>query len=157
MGLPRYAHFFIYTFAQRKFGVSAPSLIDLVASFRVNNLTNVLTPTIAASPNGTDISVRIVEELGGAAAECTLTTNISAATQLPSPRSYIKNGATAEAATCDCSGGKVDTDYQRLPRKALQSTQPKFPIRPVTRLLKMPVFCLLDWRNVYRGNRLAGH
>jgi len=41
-------------------------------------MTNVLTLAIAASPDGTDIGVRIVEKINGAVAEFTLTTDIPA-------------------------------------------------------------------------------
>jgi len=92
-------------------GSGAPSLTDLGASFPVNSLTNVLTLTIAASPNGTDIGVRIVEEVSGAVAEFTITTDMPASTQLLSPRNYMNNGATAAAVAYDCSGIYVETDY----------------------------------------------
>ena len=92
-------------------GSGAPSLTDLGASFPVGSLTNVLTLTIAASPNGTDIGVRIVEEVSGAVAEFTLTADIPAATQLLSPRNYMNNGATSAAVAYDCSGVYVETDY----------------------------------------------
>ena len=92
-------------------GSGAPSLTDLGASFPVNNMTNVLTLTIAASPNGTDIGVRIVEEVSGAVAEFTLSTDIPAATQLLGPRNYMNTGATAAAVAYDCSGVYVETDY----------------------------------------------
>ena len=92
-------------------GSGAPSLTDLGASFPVNSMTNVLTLTIAASPNGTDIGVRIVEEVSGAVAEFTLTADMPAATQLLSPRNYMNNGATAAAVAYDCSGVYVETDF----------------------------------------------
>lgn len=89
----------------------APSPANLGVSFPVNSMTNVLTMTIAASPNGTDIGVRVVEEVSGAVVEFTLTTDIPAATQLRSPRNYMNNGATAAAVVYDCSGVYVETDY----------------------------------------------
>lgn len=92
-------------------GSGAPSLTDLGASFPVNSMTNVLTLTIAASPNGTDIGVRIVEEVSGAVAEFTLTADMPAATQLLSPRNYMNNGTTAAAVAYDCSGVYVETDF----------------------------------------------
>lgn len=92
-------------------GTGASTLTDLGASFPVNSMTNVLTLTIAASPNGTDIGVRIVEEVSGAVAEFTLTADIPAATQLLSPRNYMNNGATAATVAYDCSGVYVETDY----------------------------------------------
>jgi len=89
----------------------APTLIDLGASFPVASLTNVLTLYIAATPNGSDIGVRVVEEVSGAAIEFTITTDMPAATQLLSPRNYMNNGATAAAVAYDCAGVYVETDY----------------------------------------------
>ena len=77
----------------------------------MNSMTNVLTLTIAAAPNGTDIGVRVVEEVSDAVVEFTLSTDIPAATQLPSPRNYMNNGATAATVVYDCSGLHVETDY----------------------------------------------
>jgi hypothetical protein len=92
-------------------GTGAPTLTDLGASFPVASMTNVLTLTIAAAPNGSDIGVRVVEEGSGAAVEFTITTDMPAATQLLSPRNYVNNGATAAAVAYDCSGIYVETDY----------------------------------------------
>ena len=92
-------------------GSGAPTLTDLGASFPVNSTTNVLTLYIAAAPNGSDIGVRLVEEVSGAAVEFTLTTDIPAATQLLSPRNYMNTGATAAAVAYDCSGVYVETDF----------------------------------------------
>jgi len=92
-------------------GAGAPTLIDLGASFPVASLTNVLTLYIAATPNGSDIGVRVVEEVSGAAVEFTITTHMPAATQLLSPRNYMNNGATAAAVAYDCAGVYVETDY----------------------------------------------
>jgi len=92
-------------------GAGAPTLIDLGASFSVASLTNVLTLYIAATPNGSDIGVRVVEEVSGAAVEFTITTDMPAATQLLSPRNYMNNGATAAAVAYDCAGVYVETDY----------------------------------------------
>jgi len=91
-------------------GAGAPTLIDLGASFPVASLTNVLTLYIAATPNGSDIGVRVVEEVSGAAVEFTITTDMPAATQLLSPRNYMNNGATAAAVAYDCAGVYVETD-----------------------------------------------
>ena len=85
-------------------GVGAPTLIDLGASFPANNTTNVLTLTIAAAPNGSDIGVRVVEEVSGAAVEFTITTDMPAAFQLLSPNNYMNNGATAAVFAYDCAG-----------------------------------------------------
>ncbi|MDT8857791.1 DUF2793 domain-containing protein [Paracoccaceae bacterium Fryx2] len=92
-------------------GSGAPTLIDMGASFPVNSLTNVLTLYIAAAPNGSDIGVRVVEEVSGAATEFTIITDMPAATQLLSPRNYMNTGATAAAVAYDCSGVYVETDY----------------------------------------------
>ena len=92
-------------------GAGAPTLIDLGASFPVNSTTNVLTLYIAAAPNGSDIGVRVVEEVSGAAVEFTIATDMPAATQLLSPRNYMNTGATATAVAYDCSGVYVETDY----------------------------------------------
>jgi hypothetical protein len=98
----------------------APTLTDLGASFPVNNLTNVLTLYIAAAPNGSDIGVRVVEEVSGAAVEFTITTDMPAATQLLSPRNYMNNGATAAAVAYDCSG---DISHNAGGRALQASTQ----------------------------------
>ena len=92
-------------------GAGAPTLIDLGASFPVASMTNVLTLYIAAAPNGSDIGVRVVEEVSGAAVEFTITTDMPAATQLLSPRNYMNNGATAAVVAYDCAGVYVETDY----------------------------------------------
>jgi hypothetical protein len=92
-------------------GSGAPTLIDLGASFPVASMTNVLTLYIAAVPNGSDIGMRAVEEVSGAAVELTITTDMPAATQLLSPRNYINNGATAAVVAYDCAGVYVETDY----------------------------------------------
>ncbi len=92
-------------------GTGAPTLIDLGASFPVTSMTNVLTLYIAAAPNGSDIGLRVVEEVSGTAVEFTITTDMPAATQLLSPRNYMNNGATAAAVAYDCSGVYVETDY----------------------------------------------
>jgi hypothetical protein len=92
-------------------GTGAPTLIDLDVDFPVASMTNVLTLYIAAAPNGSDIGVRVVEEVSGAAVEFTITTDMPAAIQLLSPRNYMNNGATAAAVAYDCSGVYVETDY----------------------------------------------
>jgi len=89
----------------------APTLIDLGAGFPVVSTTNVLTLTIAAAPNGSDIGVRAVEEVSGAAVEFTITSDMPAADQMLSPRNYMNNGAAAFAVSYDCSGVYIETDY----------------------------------------------
>ncbi|WP_417767414.1 DUF2793 domain-containing protein [Stappia sp.] len=89
----------------------APTLTDLGASFPVASTTNVLTLTLLAAPNSSEIGVRVVEEVSGAVVEAMLDTDIPAATQLLGPRNYMNNGATAAAVAYDCSGVYVETDY----------------------------------------------
>ena len=92
-------------------GAGAPTLIDLGAGFPVASTTNVLTLYIAAAPNDSAVGIRVVEEVSGAVAEATITTDLPAATQLLSPRNYLNNGTTAAAVAYDCSGVYVETDY----------------------------------------------
>jgi hypothetical protein len=92
-------------------GSGAPTLIDLGAGFPVASTTNVLTLYIAAAPNGTEVGIRVVEEVSGNVAEATITSDMPAATQLLSPRNYLNNGTTAAAVAYDCSGVYVETDY----------------------------------------------
>lgn len=92
-------------------GSGAPTLIDLGAGFPVASTTNVLTLYIAAAPNDSEVGIRVVEEVSGAVAEATITTDMPAATQLLSPRNYLNNGSTAAAVAYDCSGVYVETDY----------------------------------------------
>ena len=89
----------------------APTLIDLGAGFPVVSTTNVLTLTIAAAPNGSDIGVRGVEEVSGAAVDFTITSDMPAADQMLSPRNYMNNGAAAFAVSYDCSGVYIETYY----------------------------------------------
>jgi hypothetical protein len=92
-------------------GTGAPTLIDLGAGFPVASTTNVLTLYIAAAPNDSMVGIRVVEEVSGAVAEATITTDMPAATQLLSPRNYLNNGSTAAAVAYDCSGVYVETDF----------------------------------------------
>jgi hypothetical protein len=92
-------------------GAGAPTLIDLGASFPVTSTTNVMTLYIASPPNGSEVGIRVVEEVSGAVAEATIITDLPAATQLLSPRNYLNNGSTAAAVAYDCSGVYVETDY----------------------------------------------
>lgn len=92
-------------------GSGAPALVDLGSAFPVASLTNVLTLYIAAAPNGSEIGVRVVEEVSGAAEEFTITSDMPAATQMLSPRNYMNTGSTAAAVAYDCSGVYVETDF----------------------------------------------
>ena len=91
-------------------GTGAPTLTDMGASFGIAT-GGVLTLFIAAPPNGSAVGIRVVEEVSGAVAEATITTDMPAATQLLSPRNYLNNGTTAAAVAYDCSGVYVETDY----------------------------------------------
>ncbi len=53
----------------------------------------------------------IVDEVSGAVVEIMLGTDISAATQLLSPRNLMNNGTTVTAVAYDCSRVYVETDY----------------------------------------------
>ena len=92
-------------------GTGAPTLTDLGSSLPVASTTNVLSLYIAAAPNGSDIGVRVVEEVSGAVVEFTITTDIPAVTQLLGPRNYMNTGTTAAAVAYDCSGVYVETDF----------------------------------------------
>lgn len=91
--------------------LGAPTLVDLGASFPVDSLTNIITLYIAATPNSTDIGVRVVEEVSGAFAEFTLTTDIPAVAQLLTIHNYMNNGATAAAVSYDCTGVYIETAF----------------------------------------------
>ncbi|MFV0301691.1 MAG: DUF2793 domain-containing protein [Paracoccus sp. (in: a-proteobacteria)] len=92
-------------------GSGAPSLIDLGPGFPVASTTNVMTVFILAAPNSDQIGIRVVEEVSGAVAEVTISTDLPAPTQLLSPRNYLNNGTTAAAVSYDCSGVYVETDF----------------------------------------------
>ncbi len=92
-------------------GSGAPSLIDLGPGFPVASTTNVLTLFILAAPNSDEVGIRVVEEVSGAVAEMTISTDLPAPTQLLSPRNYLNNGGTAAAVSYDCSGVYVETDF----------------------------------------------
>ena len=92
-------------------GSGAPSLIDLSPGFPVASTTNVMTLFILAAPNSSEVGIRVVEEVSGAVAEVTISTDLPAPTQLLSPRNYLNNGSTAAAVSYDCSGVYVETDF----------------------------------------------
>ena len=92
-------------------GSGAPTLIDLGAGFPVASTTNVLTLYIAAAPNSDEVGIRVVEEVSGAVAKTSISTDLPAPTQLLSPRNYLNNGTTAASAAYDCSGVYVETDF----------------------------------------------
>ena len=92
-------------------GSGAPTLIDLGTGFPVASTANVLTLYILAAPNGDEVGIRVVEEVLGAVAEVTISSDLPAPTQLLSPRNYLNNGSTAAAVSYDCSGVYVETDF----------------------------------------------
>ncbi len=88
----------------------APTLVDLGASFPVAT-GGVLTLYIGAPPNGTSVSVRVVDDVTGAIFEQEITADLPAATQFFAPRLFLNNGATAAAVAFDCAGLYLETDY----------------------------------------------
>lgn len=80
------------------------------ASFAVAT-SGVLTLFIAASPNGSSVWVRIVDEVSGAVFEQEITADLPTATQFLSPRLFISTGATAAAVSYDCAGVYLETDF----------------------------------------------
>jgi hypothetical protein len=91
-------------------GTGAPTLTDMGASFAIAT-GGVLTPFIAAPPNGSSVWARVVDEVSGAVFEQEITADLPANTQFLSPRLFMNNGATAAAVAYDCSGVYVETDY----------------------------------------------
>ena len=89
----------------------APTLIDLGAAFPVASSANVMSLYIAAAPNADDVGIRVVEEVSGAVAEVTISTDLPAQSQMLSPRNYLNNGGAAAAVAYDCSGVYVETDF----------------------------------------------
>lgn len=67
--------------------------------------------TLAATPNGSDVGIRIVEEVSGAVAEATITTDLPAPTQFLNLRNHLNNGTTAAAVAYDCAGVYIETEY----------------------------------------------
>jgi hypothetical protein len=88
----------------------APTLVDMGASFAIAT-GGVLTLTIAASPNGSSVWVRVVDEVNGAVFEQEVTADLPATNQFLAPRLFMNNGATAAAVAFDCSGVYLETDY----------------------------------------------
>lgn len=66
---------------------------------------------IAAPPNSGLVWVRVVDEVSGAVFKQEFTADPPADTRFLSPRLFLKNGATAAAVSCDCSGVYRETDY----------------------------------------------
>jgi len=91
--------------------LGAPTLVDLGANFPVNSYTNIITLYIFAAPNSATIGVRVVEEVSGASAEFTLTTDIPDASQVLTIHNYMNNGATAASVSYDCFGVYIETDF----------------------------------------------
>ena len=78
-------------------GTGAPTLNDMGASF-ASATGGILTTFIAASPNGSSVWVRVLDEVSGAVFEQEITTDMLTATQFPSPRLCLNTGATAAIA-----------------------------------------------------------
>jgi hypothetical protein len=91
-------------------GSGAPTLTDMGAPFAIAQ-GGVLTLFIAASPNGSSVWVRAVNEATGAVFEQEITADLPANTQFLSPRLYLNTGATAAAVAYDCAGLYLETDY----------------------------------------------
>ncbi len=67
----------------------------------------VLTLFIAAPPNGSSVSVRVVDEVF----KQEIAANLPAKTQLLSLRLFMNNGSTASPVAYDCSGLYLETDF----------------------------------------------
>ena len=85
-------------------GTGAPTLKDMG---RVSASRPVGCLFIAAPPNGSSVSVRVVDDVF----KQEIVANLPAKTQLPSPRLFMNNGATAAAVAYICSGVYVETDF----------------------------------------------
>ncbi len=70
-----------------------------------------MTLLIAAPPNGSSVSLRVVDEVSRAVFEQEITADLPAATQFLSPRLFLITGATAAAVAYDCAGVYLETDY----------------------------------------------
>ena len=88
-----------------------PTLVDLGAPFPVASSSNVISLYIAAAPYANDVGIRVVEEVSGAVAEVTISTDLPAPSQMLSPRNYLNNGGAAAAVAYDCSGVYIETDF----------------------------------------------
>lgn len=91
-------------------GTGAPTLTDMGASFATAT-GGVLTLFIAASPHGSSVWVRVVDEVSAAVFEQEITADLPTNTQFLSPRMFMNNGPAATAVAYDCSGVYVETDY----------------------------------------------
>ena len=91
-------------------GTGAPTLTDMGAALAIAT-GGVVTLFIGASPNGSSIWARAVNEVTGAVFEQEITADLPANTQFLSPRLYLNTGATAAAVAYDCSGLYIETDY----------------------------------------------
>jgi hypothetical protein len=74
----------------------------------------VLTPFIAAPPNGSSVWVRVVDEVSGAVFEQEITADLPAAAQFLSPRLFLNTGATAAGVAYDCAGVAVTPDNSSI-------------------------------------------
>lgn len=85
-------------------------MTDLGASFSIAT-GGVLTLFIAATPNGSSVWVRVVDEVPGAVFEQEVIADLLAATQFLLPRLFLNTGATAGAVAYDCAGVYLETDF----------------------------------------------
>ena len=88
---------------------AVPTLTDMGASFAIAT-GGVLTPFIAALPNGSTVWVRVIDAVSGAVCEGEITADLPANTQFLPPRLVMNNGATAATVAYDCAGVEVEAD-----------------------------------------------
>lgn len=82
-------------------GTGAPTLTDMGARFAVAT-GGVLTPFIAAPPNGSSVWMRVVVEVSGAVFEQEISADLPASTHSLSPRLIMNNRATVAGLAYDC-------------------------------------------------------
>ncbi len=88
----------------------APTLTDLGPDFAVAT-GGLLTIHLAAAPNATTASARVVNDATGAVFETTASADLPAASQFRAPRLFLGSGPTAAAAAFETSGLYLETDY----------------------------------------------
>jgi hypothetical protein len=93
----------------------APTLTDMGASLTIAT-GEVLTLFIAALPNGSPVTVGLVDEVSAAVFEQEITAVLPANAQFLPPRLFLNNGASAAAVAYDCSGSmsKQTSDGQEV-------------------------------------------
>lgn len=85
--------------------------IDLGSNFPTNDTSIVYTMFVYSSPNGSDISYRIVREDTGDVADGTVSTDIPASTTFLTYHNYMNNGGDASAIAYECAGVYLESDY----------------------------------------------